>query len=184
MAAPYAIRVPKTTDEDFAEHRMAAYVDATFMIPFYAYPAADKAYIYCTDEGDRYYADCFFEVNGKIVKKDQLNAYRRKDDPRIYDTSAEQQAALLKSIAEGMQSVQSFYDYYREPVPTEIRIIYDIKGGSLEAEHSYTEIGRQTKHPALLFVNWMHDIRREHASTEYRRQASARRKGANVLRLP
>lgn len=182
-ASDVFIHVPKTTDKDFEYNRIEAYSEIAIGSVFYAYPLADKAYIYCADEGRTYYSDCWFEVNGKIVRKDQINEFIEEADRSIYNTSEERQQGLLKSISDGMYAIQYFYTYYREPVPTEVKVIVDFNEGSLEVEYSYTDVEKREKQPAIVCDEWMNEIVKEHSSIKYRQQASVRRKSANILKL-
>ena len=96
----------------------------------------EKIYIYCSYEDKVITGNVFYRINEKIVKKHKLNdAINQSDNP--FDVSIERQKATISVINEDIKQLIKLYDEYKRDMPTQIKLIYDIKSNSVNAEYQY-----------------------------------------------
>lgn len=95
---------------------------------------ADNIYIYCSYEANMITCDFFYKINGIITKKHMLNNVGV--DFR-YDTSIEVQKKALEILEKDFESFRDLCKKNNRDIPTEIKIIYDVKKNSLNADYSY-----------------------------------------------
>ena len=120
-------------------------------------PDADKIFLYGSCENNMYFFNEFFMIDGIVVRKHQVNI----NGSRSYDVSVTRQKALIKySIEELMKMHELFKEYNRE-MPTEIKLIYDVKKGSLEGDYSYELKHSNTKDLTAddFFDKWFEEIK-------------------------
>ena len=95
---------------------------------------ADRIFIYGSCEAGMVSGDCFFEIGGKILEKHRLNQELNKD---IYDTAPDRQGGMLRIICEDILKIRDVCKEYGREMPTEMKITYDVKKNSLNADYSY-----------------------------------------------
>lgn len=103
----------------------------------YVEKRADNIYIYASYEAKTISCDFFYNVNGKIYKKSEL--------PKGYDVNANRQMSCLDIMLDDMEKLISTCSEYEAEMPTEIKIIYDVKNNKLSANYQYDEIYSKTE---------------------------------------
>ena len=92
---------------------------------------ADKIYIYASYEAKTITCNYFYLLDGVLCKKNKL--------PAGYDVSIDRQKACMNILMEDMEKLISTCDQYEANMPTEIKIIYDIKNNKLQANYEYED---------------------------------------------
>jgi hypothetical protein len=103
----------------------------------YAYveDRADKIFVWASSEEGFSY-DVFFMVHGKVVEKHKLNDVLWPEEPE-YDVSRDRQRAMLRVGMEDVKKLQAVCQRYDRPMPTELRLTYDVTARRLSADYSY-----------------------------------------------
>jgi hypothetical protein len=123
---------------------------------------ADTVYIYCSREGHSIAGDFFFNISGKFLEKHQLNDIKHAGSFK-YDTSDERQYGATGIIIEDIKKIKKLCDQYGKDMPTEMKLIYDVKKNRLAAKYSYENkwSDSETKLPEDIFDEWIEDVRNE-----------------------
>ena len=106
----------------------------------YVFERANKIYIYCSYEEGLVSNDFFYNINGKIVERHKLNdaLVNEVDEANFtYDISVDRQKAVVKIINENIKAMIKLCKKYDHEMPTEIKIIYDVKANKLMADYKY-----------------------------------------------
>jgi len=106
----------------------------------YVFERANKIYIYCSYEEGLISNDFFYNINGKIVERHKLNdaLVNEEDDANFsYDISVDRQKAVVKIINENIKEMIKLCKEYDREMPTEIKIVYDLKENKLAADYKY-----------------------------------------------
>lgn len=121
----------------------------------YVKKRAEKIYIYCSFEDNVIAGDFFYKVNGKIVHNHKLNDARSMWDEE-YDVSIARQSAAMKIILEDIQTLIKLCQEYKREMPTQIKLVYDIKANRLSADYSYDLMYSKCpeKAPCNVFEEW------------------------------
>ena len=93
---------------------------------------AGKIYIYSSCEQDKITSDFFFRIDGKLLRKHKLN-----EGGQRHDVSPARQKAALKILIDDTKKILFLCEEYRRPMPTEIKLIYDVTKKHLDASYSY-----------------------------------------------
>ena len=107
----------------------------------YANYKVDKVFVYASNENNVISSDCFFEINHSIVKKSKL----KEIDSALYDTSAQRQIACLKALTNDIKEIAALCRDNNQPVPTEIRLFYDVQTKKAGANYQYDPVVAKTK---------------------------------------
>lgn len=100
---------------------------------------ANIIYIYCSYE-DNVVASCYFyNINGMVVSRSKLNDAIRPDEEQ-YDVSVGRQKAVTKVINKDIKQIEKVCSEYNRPMPTEMKLIYDVKKNSLKTEYKYENV--------------------------------------------
>jgi hypothetical protein len=121
------LRHGKIFEDYFSEYQ----ADMISICLEYAHEQADMIYVYCSCESNPIYGDFFFEISGKILERHCLNEVFQ------YDTSIERQKRALKVIIEDIEKIEKVCNQYGREMPTEIKLVYDVKKDSLKATYAY-----------------------------------------------
>lgn len=98
----------------------------------YANYAVDTVYIYASFEANIISCDYFYKINNKLVERHKLDTIGEK-----YDVSVERQGMCLNIILEDVERLFDLCREYKRDMPTEIKIIYDAKRNSVNADYKY-----------------------------------------------
>ncbi|WP_298025128.1 hypothetical protein [uncultured Dysosmobacter sp.] len=91
-------------------------------------PNANKVYAYCSIEKTSSMFNAFFEVNGEIKTLGKLCVDRN---------------ATMRFLATGTGDLEKYEELgerYGQPVPTEIKLVYDVRSKRLDAQYRYDEV--------------------------------------------
>lgn len=106
----------------------------------YVFDKANKIYIYCSFEEGLLSNDFFYNINGKIVERHKLNdaiVNEESEDDFSYDISVDRQKAVVKIINNDIKEMIKLCKQYDREMPTEIKMIYDVKTNKLTADYKY-----------------------------------------------
>ncbi len=121
---------------------------------------ANVIYIYCSYE-DNVVASCYFyNINGMVVSRSELNDAIRPDEMQ-YDVSVGRQKAVTKIINEDIKQIEKVCSEYNRPMPTEMKLIYDVKKNSLKTEYKYENVysESETKTAYDIADEWFEEIK-------------------------
>lgn len=102
----------------------------------YVEDRAEKIYIYCSFESRVIANDFFYKINGKIVEKHKLNDVLTEGQ-KEYDVSVTRQGSVSKIINDDIMALIKLCQEYQREMPTQIKLVYDVVTGKLNADYSY-----------------------------------------------
>ena len=110
---------------------------------------ASKVYAYCSNEKKSKMFNAFFDVNGEIKTLNQLGVPK------------ELSFEFLKTGTEDLEKVDGICAKHNMPVPTEMKLYYDVKSGKFDAEYKYEEIcsAKTGKSAGEVFIEWVSELR-------------------------
>ena len=94
---------------------------------------AETVYIYVVLEDGLVSFDVFYKIGGFISEKSDVNEYLSE---KIND-SDDIQFSLLEYGIEVAQKIEVLFEENSKEVPTEIRLVYDVKNNSLKSNYIY-----------------------------------------------
>ena len=94
--------------------------------------AANNIYIHCSYERSRT-CNFFFRISGKMVQRHKVSDTAR-------DREKGYQGKALDSLIENLYELGDICKQHEKPMPTEIRLVYDIQENRLEAAYKYDPI--------------------------------------------
>ena len=89
----------------------------------YSCEAAEKIFIYVSYEG-LLNTDYFYSINGDIIERHKLNTSGINAD---FDVSVDCQKQVLNILKEDVHKIKAVCDKYNQPMPTEMRLVYEPK---------------------------------------------------------
>ena len=99
---------------------------------------ADMIYIYCSTERNTLSADFFYRINGKCIEKEKVN---EAEGPHPHYTSdLDNIFKVIEILVEDLEKLKSVCGKYSKPVPTEIKLYYDVKKRSLDGKYKYEAV--------------------------------------------
>lgn len=101
----------------------------------YSESKTEKIYIYGSIEGNVKAFNVFFKVNDKFLHLNELNSVL-EDNNRI-DDHIDRQFGVLQIGVENLEKIEQLYKEYHMDTPTEIKIQYDGRRNSFDAEYQY-----------------------------------------------
>jgi hypothetical protein len=117
----------KTFEDQFSEFQ----ADMVSICLEYAKDRADEIYIYCSSEEKVISCNFFFRVNGMMVRKNKLC------DGFVHDFTKNPQAIALDIITEDIMKIEELCKEFNRKMPTEMKLVYNVKRNSLTAEYKY-----------------------------------------------
>ena len=127
----------------------------------YAEKRADKIYVYTSLEKDVISCDFFFEINGNIVRKHELNN-AVNDGSFHYNTSPERQKAAIHILAQKIIDFYTLCTENHQEMPTEIKLTYNVKTNKFAANYKYEPVTSSN-----VFEEWIDEIKNEANATRY-----------------
>ena len=129
----------------------------------YVNEQADMIYIYCSRESNTIYGDFFFKISGEILERHRLNEVFQESGSSIFQdvTSSERQSRALEIIIEDIEKIEMLCKQYGREMPTEIKLIYDVKKNSLKATYAYEKLwsNSRTKCAQDIGDEWFEEIK-------------------------
>ena len=117
---------------------------------------ADTIYIYCCCEGRMIHSDYFYEIEGRIVQKHQVN------DVSFRSTATPQnESTCLSILIDDVRKLKKLCIEYDRPMPTQIKMIYNVKNNSLDAKYKYENqwLEDKIKSSPDIFVEWYEEVK-------------------------
>ncbi|MFJ6413330.1 MULTISPECIES: immunity protein YezG family protein [Terribacillus] len=102
----------------------------------YVEDRADKVYVYASHEGGIISSSFFYLINNKYVECHKVNDALETGDEG-YDVSPERMLTVLQIINEDIEKIEVLCKEYGRDIPTEMKLIYDVKNGNFKAEYKY-----------------------------------------------
>lgn len=102
---------------------------------------AEIVYIYVVLEDGLVSFDVFYKIGGFISEKSDVNEYLSE---KIND-SDDIQFSLLEYGIEDAEKIEVLFKENSKEVPTEIRLVYDVKNNSLESNYIYDAMYEKMK---------------------------------------
>ena len=130
--------------------------DMVFACMDYVKGAADKVYVYISQEGRMTSSECFFEINGQVIQKHKLNLISSQ-----YDVSPSNQEKCVVILVEDALQLKKLCEEHQRPMPTEIKMIYDVKKNSLDVKYKYDNqwLNHKTKSPDDIANKWFEEVK-------------------------
>ena len=113
----------------------------------YSCGEAEKIFIYVAYEG-LLFAMHFHIINNKILMPGELNNAGLKIE---FDVSDECQEQVLDVLDEDVKKIKTVCDKCNQPMPTEMRLTYELKTKKFNAEYKYEN---QTSDDVSVFDNY------------------------------
>ena len=122
---------------------------------------AEKIYIYCSYENGVISSSYFYNINGKIVERHKLNEAIKIGEEK-YDVSVDRQKAVIKIINSDIEALLKICKEYDRPMPTEMKIDYDVKNNSLKAEYKYELVysNDAVKTASDIAAEWFEEVKK------------------------
>lgn len=118
----------------------------------------DEIFIYCI--ADNFYEfNVFFKVGDKYFKKHEINKVLPQE--KQIDLSSEVQRALLKYGIEDIKSIAVLCQEYGREMPSEMKLIYNVRDNSLDANYSYEHRYSRDENllPRIEFDKWITEVK-------------------------
>ncbi|MGE7874894.1 DUF600 domain-containing protein [Bacillus paramycoides] len=97
---------------------------------------ADKVYVYASREEGIISGRFFYLINNKYVEPHKVNDALENGDDR-YDVSPKRGFTVLRIICEDIKKIKELCKEYERDMPTEMKLIYDVKSDKFKAEYKY-----------------------------------------------
>ena len=142
----------KTFEDLFMEMQ----ADMVFACKDYVKGAADKIYIIISSEWRMTSNDYFYEISGRIMKRHKLN-----EISPLYDVSPDNQEKYNMILIEDTLELKKLCKEHQRPMPTEIKMIYDVKKNSLDVKYKYDNqwLNHKTKTPNDIANEWFEEVK-------------------------
>lgn len=101
----------------------------------YVEDRADIVYVYASCEEGIISSSFFYLINNKYVKSHKLNDALENGEER-YDVSAGRGFMVLDIINENTEKIKVLCKEYERDMPTEMKLIYDVRVGTLKLNTS------------------------------------------------
>lgn len=122
----------KEFEETFSELQ----ADMVSICMEYVEDRADKVFIYASIEEGVVSSNFFYLINNKYLECHKVNDALENGDDK-YDVSSERMFMVLDIINENIININKLCKEYERDMPTEMKIIYDVQSGKVQAEYKY-----------------------------------------------
>ena len=111
--------------------------------------SVEKIFIHCSNEGNCISSNVFFQKDGKKIKRSQLS-----------EISELEQKQIIYSINEKILSLRELCVDNKKEVPTEIKLIYEIKTKHLISDFCYENLYSESETLIVqnIFDKWFESI--------------------------
>jgi hypothetical protein len=150
----------------FEDYLSEAQTDMVAVCLEYVEGKADDIYIYGSYEPEMYAFNVFYRINGKVVRKNQLNeAVESSQSPKAqeYNVSRERMSALTRIGMDNLELIHEKCQEFNREMPTEFKIHYDIKQNKLEGNYRYDLVYSNDDEllPADIFDAWFEEVKNQ-----------------------
>nr|WP_026907648.1 immunity protein YezG family protein [Paucisalibacillus globulus] len=97
---------------------------------------ADKVYVYASSEEGIISSRFFYLINNKYVKSHKVNDALTEGEEK-YDISHKRGFMVLNIINEDIEKIKKLCEEYERDMPTEMKLIFDVRSGKYKAEYKY-----------------------------------------------
>lgn len=110
-----------------------------------------KVYAYASIEAKSQSFNAFFEVNKEVKTINQL------------DVNKDMMMQFLKLGTSDLSKIRELGKTYNRPIPTEMKMYYDVKTGKYNADYKYEEIcsAKTGLDVGTIFMDWYNQIRND-----------------------
>ena len=129
----------------------------------YCYEKADVIYILGACEKNMLSSYWFYDFGGKIVERHELN----KVSPE-YDGSPQRQKQCMQILVEDVEKLFVLCKEHQRPMPTELRLIYNVKTHKFESKYNYEPVwsNHPTKLSNHIVDEWIQELKTERGQEE------------------
>ncbi|MEC2077215.1 immunity protein YezG family protein [Metabacillus fastidiosus] len=126
----------------------------------YVEDRADKVYVYASCEEGVISSRFFYLINNKYVECHKVNDALEKGEER-YDVSPKRGFMVLNILNEDIEKMKELCKEYEREMPTEMKLIYDVKSGKFKAEYKYDLVytNHDTKTAGQIADEWFEEIK-------------------------
>lgn len=109
----------------------------------------NKVYAYCSNEKRSKMFNAFFDVDGEVKTLSQL------------EISNKLAFQFLKLGTQDLEKVDAICTKYNMPIPTEMKLYYDVIAGKYDAKYKYEEVcsAKTGKNAGEVFSEWVSEIK-------------------------
>ncbi|CAN7535072.1 immunity protein YezG family protein [Rossellomorea sp. LjRoot5] len=145
----------KTFEDRFSELQ----ADMISICMEYIEERADKVYVYASCEESIISSKFFYLINNKYVKPHKVNDALANGDEG-YNVSSERQFMVLDILNEDIEKIKKLCLDYEKDMPTEMKLIYDVKSGKFKSEYKYDLVytNHETKTARQIADEWFDEI--------------------------
>lgn len=125
---------------------------------------ADEIYIYTSFESNVATSNYFYNIGGNILKKHNLN---NANNGFNYDVSLERQRDCLQILIDDIKQLVEVCKKYSRPMPTEIKMVYDVKTKQFNADYKYNLVhsNHKTKTADDIVNDWYYEVKNKRNSS-------------------
>ena len=118
---------------------------------------AEKVYAYGSIEKKSKAFNVFYEIDERIVHKHELNKYQTK---YVYGTTSQMRMQLMKIGVENLAKIEHLCRENDMPIPTELKMVYDVATGKYNADYKYTEVctAKTGIDTSVIFMDWYKEM--------------------------
>lgn len=146
--------------EAFEDKFMEIQTDMVDVALEYVNRKADCVYIYGSMENAAITANVFYDINGRVYKKHEVNKAGS-----MYDVSMERQKGLIDICVSDMMKISELFNEYNSDVPTEIRLTYNLKAEKekFQAQYNYDPVTNLDSELTTndVFTRWYNEVKKE-----------------------
>lgn len=124
----------------------------------YCYEKADVIYILGSYEADMLSCHWFFDFAGEIIEKHKINTVSSK-----YEVTIQRQKQCMSVLMEDMKKIIALCKEHQRPMPTEIRLIYNVKTHKIDSRYNYEPVwsNHPTKMSTHIKDEWIQELKGE-----------------------
>lgn len=125
---------------------------------------ADMIYVYGSYEAGTIVCTYFYNIHGMVVSRGKLNEALISGEP-LYDVSVERQKQVTEILMDDMKQLKAVCEKYQKPMPTELKLTYNVGRNSLNADYQYENVysNQQNKDAYAIAEEWM-ALERKHGA--------------------
>ncbi|EUJ29308.1 Uncharacterised protein [Listeria grayi] len=119
----------------------------------YVESQAEKVFIYVSYEESALTFNVFYQIKGKIVTISKVNEVLGNKK----NFNKKEVFSILNAGIKELDRIISACKEYDRPIPTEMRLTYDVKANSLKSDYQYEPVYSNTddKHSSDIFMEWI-----------------------------
>ena len=104
--------------------------------------------------------DYFYDIGGIVLNKHELNDAK---NGFVYDVSFDRQKACLHILMEDIKKMVNLCKEYNRPMPTEIKMVYEVNTKELHADYKYESVysNHKTKTAYHVVKEWLEEVKNQ-----------------------